>query len=561
MNPVLIKFKIVEQLGSGMLASTSVNGGWSLWDSWGACTISCGTGLQSRGRTCDNPAPENNEGTCQGSGSEYKACTLPACPVDGGWSSWESLGACNVTCGTGQQRKRRNCNNPDPANGGANCQGEDFDYTLCSLPSCSVDGGWSFWISGVCNVTCGSGQQSRRRYCNNPSQANGGADCHGEEDDIIACTRSECTDTENEREKNKETLSHYDKNSVQKTAVRNTPIVVGTVISVLVIVMLILILIIYAKRRWYKSKKEPDYDITDMTKVKSHIYGKTHVNHAYQNEQQSAEYINEAHLVERYDVSELTKRCQNKENFLQSLKAEFRLLNNSTDDSKPFNSQYEIVNTGLRQDVNQLHLDSSTLDVLYTDNVSILLEPPQKDIADQFWTIVDNQCVENIILLAKGNEKMSEFYPMLDDVMRINNFEIYLDSAERMNKHIMLLIFNLQNKTTQSIRQIRMFKTNVSEYPTVKILCFVMDKASEIRGVPVLIINSEMADLSVCGVLTVCLNAIYAIKNGSLFSVLGNATMASKNNSSFFKNFDDYELCYKVLENYLEAVHTYDFID
>lgn len=59
-----------------------VNGGWSLWDSWGACTISCGTGHQSRGRTCDNPAPENNGGTCQGSGSEYKSCTLPACPGD-----------------------------------------------------------------------------------------------------------------------------------------------------------------------------------------------------------------------------------------------------------------------------------------------------------------------------------------------------------------------------------------------------------------------------------------------------------------------------------------------
>ncbi|VDH96394.1 Hypothetical predicted protein [Mytilus galloprovincialis] len=307
-----------------------------------------------------------------------------------------------------------------------------------------------------------------------------------------------------------------------------------------------------------------------MTKVKAHIYGETHANHAYQNDQHTAEievtttdnqYINEAQIVERYDVSDLTKRYQNREYFQHSLRAEFKLLNYSADDPEQLNSPYEIVNTGSRQDEKQLHLNSSTLDVLYTNNVSVLLEPPQKDLAEQFWTIVDNQCVDNIILLAKGNEKISEFYPMLDDILRINYFEIYLDSAERMNKNIMLLTLNLQNKTTQSIRQIKMFKTNVSEYPTVQTLCFVVDKASEIRGAPVLIINSKMADLSVCGVLTVCLNVIYAIKNGSPFSVLGNAMVANKNNRRFFKNCDDYELCYKVLERYLEAVQTYDFIE
>lgn len=84
--------------------------------------------------------------------------------------------------------------------------------------------------------------------------------------------------------------------------------------------------------------------------------------------------------------------------------------------------------------------------MLYTNNVSVLLEPPQKDLADQFWSLVDNQCIDNIILLANGNEKISEFYPMLDDILIINNFEIYLDSAERMNKNIMLLTLNLQNK-------------------------------------------------------------------------------------------------------------------
>lgn len=56
-----------------------VNGGWSSWESWGACNVQCGTGQHSRSRTCDNPAPQNNGAYCQEQGVDYKSCTLPAC--------------------------------------------------------------------------------------------------------------------------------------------------------------------------------------------------------------------------------------------------------------------------------------------------------------------------------------------------------------------------------------------------------------------------------------------------------------------------------------------------
>lgn len=49
---------------------------------FGACTTTCGIGQQSRTRTCDNPVPVNNGAFCQGPGSEYTSCTLPACPGD-----------------------------------------------------------------------------------------------------------------------------------------------------------------------------------------------------------------------------------------------------------------------------------------------------------------------------------------------------------------------------------------------------------------------------------------------------------------------------------------------
>ncbi|XP_052064156.1 netrin receptor UNC5A-like [Mytilus californianus] len=188
--------------------------------------------------------------------------------VDGGWSTWKTWDACTATCGTGQHRRRRYCNNPRPANGGASCQGGGYEYRSCSPSLCPVDTGWSAWDSwGVCNVTCGHGQHSRRRYCKNSYPTKSGAYCQGEEYDFNSCTLSSCSVLEEQ----------------QST---NIPIVVGTVSGVVVIGIVIILVVIYAKRRWYHSKKEPKYDITDITRVKSHIYEETHVNHMYQNDLQ-----------------------------------------------------------------------------------------------------------------------------------------------------------------------------------------------------------------------------------------------------------------------------------
>ena len=59
--------------------------------------------------------------------------------VDTGWSAWDSWGVCNVTCGTGQQSRRRYCKNYDSAKGGAYCQGEEYDFNSCLLSSCLGD--------------------------------------------------------------------------------------------------------------------------------------------------------------------------------------------------------------------------------------------------------------------------------------------------------------------------------------------------------------------------------------------------------------------------------------
>ncbi|CAH1254045.1 MRC1 [Branchiostoma lanceolatum] len=60
----------------------AVDGGWSDWGPWSACSVTCGVGEQTRDRTCTNPAPSNDGADCDGHVQETQACdpTVP-CPA------------------------------------------------------------------------------------------------------------------------------------------------------------------------------------------------------------------------------------------------------------------------------------------------------------------------------------------------------------------------------------------------------------------------------------------------------------------------------------------------
>ncbi|XP_056325580.1 A disintegrin and metalloproteinase with thrombospondin motifs 14 isoform X1 [Danio aesculapii] len=55
---------------------------------------------------------------------------------DGGWSSWGKLSSCSRSCGGGVRSRTRHCNNPVPAYGGRECPGSAFDYQLCNTEEC-----------------------------------------------------------------------------------------------------------------------------------------------------------------------------------------------------------------------------------------------------------------------------------------------------------------------------------------------------------------------------------------------------------------------------------------
>ncbi|KAM4525445.1 A disintegrin and metalloproteinase with thrombospondin motifs 14 isoform 1-T1 [Odontesthes bonariensis] len=56
---------------------------------------------------------------------------------DGSWGSWSKFGSCSRTCGGGIRSRSRQCNNPLPAYGGRDCPGSGFDYQMCNTEECA----------------------------------------------------------------------------------------------------------------------------------------------------------------------------------------------------------------------------------------------------------------------------------------------------------------------------------------------------------------------------------------------------------------------------------------
>ena len=56
--------------------------------------------------------------------------------VDGGWSDLGDWSVCSAECGGGSQIRSKTCTNPSPANGGKECEGEDEESRTCNPEPC-----------------------------------------------------------------------------------------------------------------------------------------------------------------------------------------------------------------------------------------------------------------------------------------------------------------------------------------------------------------------------------------------------------------------------------------
>lgn len=77
--------------------------------------------------------------------------------VDGGWAPWGPWGACSRTCGGGVQFSYRECTSPEPQNGGKYCLGQRAKYQSCHTEECPPDGNGQSGCCGACSTALEEG--------------------------------------------------------------------------------------------------------------------------------------------------------------------------------------------------------------------------------------------------------------------------------------------------------------------------------------------------------------------------------------------------------------------
>ncbi|CAG9791078.1 unnamed protein product [Diatraea saccharalis] len=58
------------------------DGGWGPWSEWSECSRTCGAGVSTQSRECNNPEPHNSGSYCIGDRSRYKICNTEPCPIN-----------------------------------------------------------------------------------------------------------------------------------------------------------------------------------------------------------------------------------------------------------------------------------------------------------------------------------------------------------------------------------------------------------------------------------------------------------------------------------------------
>ncbi|XP_056005434.1 SCO-spondin-like isoform X2 [Ostrea edulis] len=163
-----------------------VDGSWTAWSDWSDCSNICGTGQQSKTRTCTNPKPEHGGKLCEGDSTDQRTCV--GCPANKKVTEWSSWSTCSTTCGPGNQSRYRKCNLTEEESNEYNCKFHETEGRQCYIRPCPIDGGWTQWSSwGGCSNNCGHGEEIRTKTCDDPKPENGGKPCTGEGSEKRKC--------------------------------------------------------------------------------------------------------------------------------------------------------------------------------------------------------------------------------------------------------------------------------------------------------------------------------------------------------------------------------------
>jgi len=143
------------------------------WEEWQPCSVSCGRGQQSRKRSVAVEAKGGGD-PCDGNLSEIQPCHPQECAgpevIDCAWSAWSSWSGCSKCSG---QKNRHRTIVTEAKNGGLPCaDGPAAETTGCDTRACHAPSycSWSVWAPwSSCSAKCGAGRRSRERKLT-PSQ-------------------------------------------------------------------------------------------------------------------------------------------------------------------------------------------------------------------------------------------------------------------------------------------------------------------------------------------------------------------------------------------------------
>ncbi|XP_015176924.1 PREDICTED: A disintegrin and metalloproteinase with thrombospondin motifs 9 isoform X2 [Polistes dominula] len=133
------------------------------YSEWGACSVTCGGGIQYRMATCvdSNDRQVLNE-TCAGQKKRLKnICGQGACPklIFGEWSK------CSVSCGIGERHRLYWCHVENRVVQDSDCNGTLQQFSIKEI--CDAGPCYSWQVAGwnPCSVTCGEGVKTRKVIC------------------------------------------------------------------------------------------------------------------------------------------------------------------------------------------------------------------------------------------------------------------------------------------------------------------------------------------------------------------------------------------------------------
>ena len=165
---------------------------WTGWGAWGSCSKPCGGGSQTRSRRCVAVGHSNVVLTgCLGPASQTNGCNTQGCPVWGPYGSW---GACSVTCGTGSRRRHKICVIAGTSTATTGCPNpRPFMDGSCVLPGCPVWSGWSSWSPcKKCRNPNEIVRQTRTRRCVQQGSNNAASGCQGFASESKNCALPDC---------------------------------------------------------------------------------------------------------------------------------------------------------------------------------------------------------------------------------------------------------------------------------------------------------------------------------------------------------------------------------